>query len=120
MNVIFSSLQLAVEVFRNPDGSYSWSGQYKDAAIKCAVPSQDGKQCILLLDPDASERSAFENLLCIDQKGDLVWSAKPPTSPDVFLDVTSTPEGLLTRTWSGVKLLLDQHTGTELKRTFVK
>lgn len=120
MSVIFSSLHQGVVVSRNPDGSYSWSGQYNGADIKRAVPSDDGRQCVLLLDPDASKRSAFENLLCIDRKGTPVWTAKLPTSPDVFLDVTSNPEGLLAKTWSGLKVLLDQHTGVELKRIFVK
>jgi hypothetical protein len=104
----------------NPDGSYSWSGEYDGTAVKRALPIDEGKRCILLLDPDANKRPAFENLLCIDQKGTLVWTAKLPTSPDAFLDVTSTPEGLLAKTWSGVTLLLDVRTGTELKRIFVK
>jgi hypothetical protein len=120
MSVVFSSLHQGVVVSRNPDGSYSWSGQYNGAAIKSAVPIDDGKHCILLLDPDASKRSAYENLLCIDRKGSPVWTAKLPTSPDVFLEVTLTPEGLFAKTWSGLKVLLDQHTGAELKRIFVK
>jgi hypothetical protein len=73
-----------------------------------------------LLDPDASQRSAFENLLCIDRKGSPVWTAKLPTSPDVFLEIAPTSDGILARTWSGLKVLLDQHTGAELKRIFVK
>lgn len=120
MSVVFSSLHQGVVVSHNLDGSYSWSGQYDGATIKRAVPSDDGKHCVLLLDPDASKRSAFENLLCIDRKGSPVWTAKLPTSPDVFLDVASTPEGLLAKTWSGLNILLDQHTGAELKRIFVK
>jgi hypothetical protein len=69
MSVVFSALDQGVVVSRNPDGSYAWSGQYNGAAIKCAVPSDDGKHCVILLDPDASKRQAFENLLCFDRKG---------------------------------------------------
>jgi hypothetical protein len=119
MDVVFSSLQ-GVVVSRNPDGSHSWSGQFNGADIKHAAPSDDGTLCVLLLDPDASKHSVFENLLCIDQKGTPIWTAKLPTSPDAFLDFTSTPEGILSTTWSGLKILLDQNTGRELKRTFVK
>jgi len=120
MSVVFSSLHQGVVVSRNPDGSYSWLRQYNGAAIRRAVPSDDGKHRILLLDSDAIKRSAFENLLRIDRKGSPVWTAKLPTSPDVFLDVTSTPEDLLAKTWSGLNVLLDQHTGAETKRIFVK
>jgi hypothetical protein len=120
MSAVFSSLHRDVIMSHNPDGSYFWSGQYNGAAIKCAVPIDDGKHCIPLLDPDASKRSAFENLLCIDRMGVLFWTAKLPMSPDVFLNVTSNSEGLLANTSSGLKVLLDEHTGSESKRTFVK
>lgn len=119
MGVVFSSLPGLV-VSRNPNGSYSWSGQFNGADIKCVAPSDNGTHCVLLLDPDASKRSAFENLLCIDRNGAPVWIAKLPTSPDVFLNLISTSEGLVATTWSGLQILLDQHTGAELKRTFVK
>lgn len=120
MGIAFSSLDQGVVVSSNPDGSYSWSGQYNGAAIKRAVPIDAGNHCILLLDPDASKHSAFENLLCIDRKGTPIWTAKLPTSPDVFLEITPISEGLLAKTWSGLKVLLDQQTGAELKRIFVK
>ncbi len=88
--------------------------------IKQAIPLNNGNRCILLLDPDATKRPAFENLLCIDRKGTAVWVAKLPTSLDVFLDATITRDGLEAHTWSGMNVVLDQNTGAELKRTFVK
>jgi hypothetical protein len=120
MSVVFSSLDRGVVVLRHPDGSNSWSGEYNGASIKCAVPSDDGKHCVVLLDPDASKRQVFENFLCIDRKGAPVWIAKLPSIPDVFLRVTSTPQGLLANTFSGFQVLLDQNTGAELKSIFVK
>lgn len=119
-NVFFSSLHQSIVVSRSADGSCTWSGQYNGAVIKYAIPISDGKYCILLLDPDTCKRSAFENVLCIDRKGNPVWSAKLPTTPDVFLEITLTPDGLLAKTWSGLEVLLDQQSGTELKRIFVK
>jgi hypothetical protein len=84
------------------------------------VPLDGGDLRVLLLDPDASKHAAFENLLCIAKNGNLVWKAKLPTSPDAFLDVAVTSEGLQTSTWSGFTILLDSTTGAELKRTFAK
>ena len=120
MSVVFSAPHHDIVVSQNADASYTWSGQYNGIEIKRAVPIENGKLCILLLDPDASKRSTFENLLCIDRRGRPVWTATLPTSPDAFLDIASTPAGLLAKTWSGLTILLDQRAGTELRRTFVK
>ena len=122
MSIVFSSLQRIV-VSRNPDGSYSWGGQYGGVDIKHAIPSDDGRRCVLLLDRDwgsANKRSTFENLVCIDQNGATIWVAKLPMTSDDFVTVQLTPEGLRATTWSGWSLLLDQETGAELGRTFVK
>jgi hypothetical protein len=96
------------------------NSEYNGAAIKRAIPIEGGSRCILLLDPDASKRSVFEDLLCIDRSGRLVWMAGLPSNPDVFLEVALTSEGIVANTWSGLKILLDQRTGRELKRIFVK
>lgn len=120
MSIIFSSIQPRIVVSRNEDGSYSWLGQYNGMSIQQAIPIDEGAHCVLLLDPDASGRSAFKNLLCIDVKGWPIWSAELPASPDVFLDVSLNSEGLLAHTWSGMAIILDGNTGRELHRKFNK
>ena len=120
MSIVFSSSSHGIFVSQRFDGSKSWSGQYNGVAIKSAVPIDGGKRCILLLDPDANQRSAFENLLCIDQNGNAVWTAKLPTSADVFVTIDAKEEGVWANTWSGFRVLIDEHSGTELKRAFVK
>jgi hypothetical protein len=120
MRILFASLQDGIMVSQQADGSLSWSGQYNGIAVRSAVPIEDGKRCILLLDPDANRNPTFENLLCIDQMGNRVWTAKLPTSPDVFVTLDARAEGIWANTWSGFKVLLDRHSGLELKRAFVK
>ena len=51
------------------DGSYACSGSYEGASIKSVLPMDDGAYCVLLLDPDANEAQAFENLICINRAG---------------------------------------------------
>jgi hypothetical protein len=75
-------------------------------AIKFAVPIDGGKRCVLLLDPDANQRLAFDNLLCIDQQGKAIWTAKLPTSSDVFVYIDLMTEGIWANTWSGFKVLI--------------
>jgi hypothetical protein len=118
--VIFSSVQQSIVVSRQADGSYSWSGKYNGVAIQSAVPIDGGKCCVLLLDPDASPDPAFKNLLCIDQQGKSIWTATLPTSPDVFVRIEPVAEGIWANTWSGFKVLIDERTGVEIKRAFVK
>lgn len=119
MAIVFSSVQ-KITVSRNADGSYSCSGKYAGVDIKGALPSDDGKRCVLLLDPDAMQCPAFENLLCIDEFGQTIWVARLPESSGAFVSMGRGAEGLRATTWSGWKLILDPNTGAELKRTFVK
>jgi hypothetical protein len=120
MTVVFSSPHLGIVVRQQADMSYKWSGNYNGAVIKRAIPANEGTCCILLLDPDASRRSVFENLLSVDQKGNLVWTAKLPANPDAFLEISPVSQGISANTWSGFQLLLDRDTGAELRRIFTK
>jgi hypothetical protein len=119
MSVVFSTTQ-GIEVHLNDDGSHQCSSRYDGAVVRKAIPLADGKQCLLLLDPDMSDKPVFENLLCIDQSERLIWKAKLSSIPDVFVDVDLISEGVVANTWSGSRVVLDPHTGRELKRAFVK
>jgi outer membrane protein assembly factor BamB len=116
----FSLLDRSFVVSQRDDGMLFWSGTFNGMPIRRAIPLEDGNRCIILLDPDATKQPVFANLLCIDRTGTPVWTAKLPTNPDVFLEATLEPEGLLTHTWSGMNIVLDQNTGDELRRRFVK
>jgi hypothetical protein len=120
MGIVFSSAPSGITVFQNEDGSYSWLGQYNGMSIRTAIPMDEGACCVLLIDPDASDRSAFKNLLCINVNGQPTWIAELPTSPDVLLDVSLSSEGLIAHTWSGIQVLLDSNYGGELDRKFNK
>jgi hypothetical protein len=119
MKVVFSSSN-GVVVSQTADRYLECSGQHDGTAIKKAIPHKGDKRCILLLDPDSNKHPVFENLVCIDQIGAIVWKAGLSSNPDVFLDMEMTSAGVLASTWSGYKILLDPETGRTLKRTFVK
>jgi hypothetical protein len=120
MTILFTSPSQGITVSRQADGSYSWSGQYGGMSLKGAVPIDKGRRCILLIDPDASKSTVFENLLCIDQGGGLIWTAKLPSSPDVFISVSGGADGIRANTWSGFRVSLDENTGIEKRREFTK
>jgi outer membrane protein assembly factor BamB len=118
MNMSFTLNGLVVS--QRPDGTYSWSGSYEGVAVKTAIPLGNGTNWIVLLDPDASQSPTFENLLCVDLQGRLLWKAKLPTYPDAYLSVTVCSGSIWAGTWSGFKVKLDPNTGTEIERIFVK
>jgi hypothetical protein len=120
MSIVYSSPKHSIVVLRQADGSLLWSGRYYGMDIKAAVPTDDGKRCILLLDPDARQRSVFENLLCIDQEGSVIWTAKLPDRPDCFVAIDPREEGIWANSWSCFRVLIDKNSGAELERIFTK
>ena len=120
MSTVFSAPKQGIVVLQEADGSLSWSGQYNGVSVHTAIPIDGAHRCILLLDPDVNQCSAFENLLCIDEEGHTLWVAKLPSRPDVFVRIVKAEEGIWTNTWSGYRVLIDQRSGDTLKATFVK
>jgi hypothetical protein len=106
-------------VFRAEDGAISWRGNYEGMKVVAASPI-DGARCIILLDTAASKQEVFENLLCVERSGKVVWKAELPDQPDAFVKFEMTAEGLRAWTWSGGMLRLDPATGKILERQFVK
>lgn len=116
----FTSKRLGIVVSRDSAGSISWSGNFEGRALRAVAPLEGGAQCVLLLDPDSSKQPVFENLLCINKEGDVVWTAKLPDSPDAFVRISLEGKMILANSWSGFLLKLDAHTGKEIERVFVK
>ncbi len=100
MAVEFSCPQGLV-VRQAENGVLSWSGLYDGMPVKLAIPLDDGRRCVLLLDPGANRKLVFENLFCLDSEGRQLWVAKLPSLPDVFLAVEMTNEGIRASTYGG-------------------
>lgn len=120
MGLDFSSPRHGIVVTQNMDGSYSWTGSYGGTPIIGAIPSEKGQNCVVLLDPGAGDRLVFENLLCIDCDGTIIWAAKLPSMPDCFVGMDRKPNGILANTFSGFLILMDSETGAELESKYVK
>ena len=48
----------------------------------------------------ASKQEVFDNLLCVERNGGVVWKAELPDQPDAFVKFEMTPAGLRAWTWS--------------------
>jgi len=106
-------------VFRAEDGAISWNGSYQGMKVVAALP-MDAARCLVLLDMAASKQEVFENLICVERTGNVVWKAELPDQPDAFVKFELTADGLRAWTWSAWMLRLDPATGKAIERQFVK
>jgi hypothetical protein len=117
---IFRVPELQFEAVRKPDGSTTWSDNYRGAKVRTALPLHGGSRCIILLDPDTSEKAAFKNLFCAEQNGRLAWTAELPQTHDAFVDIEMRSDGLHAQSWSGFDVTLNPETGQIIRQEFVK
>lgn len=116
---VFSIPNREFAVFRAEDGAISWNGSYRGMKVTAALPINAAK-CLILLDRMASKQEVFENLLCVERGGNVVWKAELPDQPDSFVEFEMTADGLRAWTWSCWMLKLDLGTGKIIEREFVK
>jgi hypothetical protein len=102
-----------------PD-SEAFRGSYKGAPVKCALVVNHGDNCIILLDPDSSEKPRFENLFCLARDGDIVWTASLPETRDTFVELRFRGEQVVANSWSAFLLTIDPSTGSVLNCEFTK
>jgi len=88
--------------------------------VNGALPIDNGSECVILLDPDASKEQTFDNLLRVGRDGNVVWKAELPQDHDAYVSFHRTPEGLVANSWSGYRVRLDLATGKIIEKQFVK
>jgi outer membrane protein assembly factor BamB len=119
MGVVFSVQAKLFAVFRDADGSVTWS-DYDGNKVMAAFPLEGGSRCVVLLHPDASEKARFENLFCVDHDGKIVWTAELPETHDRDMDARMESGGLHAGTWSSHNMTLDPADGRVIRSNLVK
>jgi hypothetical protein len=119
MEVLFAIKSRLFAVFRDADGSITWS-DYDGQKVKAAFPSSDGMRCNILLDPDATRKPRFENLFCVDRDGKTVWIATLPLTDDTFVGAEMGPDGLRAWSWSCYRIIFDPADGRIIEQVFTK
>jgi hypothetical protein len=84
------------------------------------LPLLSGDRCLVLLDPGFSKAPTFENLLCVEPLGRVVWRAELPKPHDAFADVLLVGTHIEARTWNGYRVEIDPATGTSREIGFSK
>ena len=116
---IFSIPSLQFRVLRTEDGGVEWQGTYDGMKVVAVALLEDDKKCLILLDLAATRKSRFENLICIDAIGQVLWKGQLPQSADAFVSIQIS-DGLYANSWSGYRVRLDPATGVILEQQFVK
>jgi hypothetical protein len=102
---------------------YIRSEEYMEhAPVLQSVDLPNGSGRLVLFDWSANKQQRFENLVCLDASGALVWRATLPqnTAPDTFTSVKLDGDVVRAYAWSGYSLTLDRMTGKTLRCVFTK
>src|SRR5262245_48188815 len=101
--IAFSSIEhgFGIAIVSDEVDGHVVAGQYDGVLIRAAVPLNEGDNCVLLLDPNGTEKYKSENLLCVARSGQMIWRAHLEDKLDAFSHVRIGPEGVWANTWSG-------------------
>ena len=88
--------------------------------MRAALPLAGGARCVILLDPNASEKAAFKNLFCAERDGTIAWTAELPETHDRFMDIQMGKDGLHAHSWSSFNVTLNATTGQAIRYEFTK
>lgn len=82
-----------------------------------------GNHALLLLEPQ-KRWGTFQNLVKIDDRGEVVWRAEASgaaSQPNEYTSITIGDDGaILASTWGGIRVALDWNTGAIVSEKFVK
>lgn len=116
-----SNRQLLVTDTRT--GRTRWYGAPLGAPVEAVEAISDVDRAVVLLDYMArATPGAFQNLLCVDCDGSIVWRARLPTSlgDDAYVSFELVGDRLTANTWSCHRVSLDVQTGEIRDSTFTK
>jgi hypothetical protein len=106
----------------DPTGRVHWHGMPLGWPVEEVAPLLDGARAVVLLDYMAAPTMPFENLVCVDCDGQVVWRARLPTTSgaDAYVSFELIGDRLVANTWSGHQVILDPVTGEVQDARFTK
>lgn len=100
-----------------PSGNIVRIGSFEVPVLQI-LPLANG--CLVLLDPSATKKPTFENLLMVGADGAVRSRAQLPDSHDAFVRVVERDSGVEAQTWNGQLVEIDLATGRTGNARFVK
>jgi hypothetical protein len=91
-----------------------------EVAVSKMLPLRKDNACLVLLDPAATKKPNFENLLKVRQDGAVEWKAELPDSHDAFVSMHDCGDHVEANTWNGYHVEIDLNSGRTRNVRFVK
>ncbi|NKN36779.1 hypothetical protein HFC70_10470 [Agrobacterium sp. a22-2] len=85
-----------------------------------SISLDGGRKRLILFDPDEVLDGRYENLVCVDSAGAVVWRAELPGAPDVFLSLYVEHGEIHAHTWSGYEVVINPENGRIMRADFTK
>lgn len=118
----FSVINRQLLIVDSPTGQVIWHGEPLGFPVEEAVAIPGSSRAAVLLDYMSGPAGPFENLICVDCDGQLVWRAQLPSASSAEAYVSFEMEGteLFASTWSSHRVTLDPMTGRIRDSKFTK
>jgi outer membrane protein assembly factor BamB len=103
-------------------GQVIWHGEPLGFPVEEVVPVPGADRAVVLLDYMGGKTGPFENLICVDCEGHVVWRAQLPSasSTEAYVSFEVRDDKLLAHTWSGHRVTLDLANGAVRDAKFTK
>ena len=104
-------------------GALAWQGRPNGCPVVKTQSLPDSDDAIVLLDYSSGDpRRDFRNILRCRPDGSVAWQAElpDPSSGDAYVDMAVSSGGVIARSWSGYRVLLDRATGSIQQSVFTK
>lgn len=104
-----------------PSGGADGPSQVEGVPVKTSFVLPGTSDHVVLLDYMGGPKN-FRNVLRIATSGEVVWRAELPdrSGPEAYVDLELSSDGLVARSWSGHRVVMDVNSGRIARSEFVK
>lgn len=117
----FSTVERPLVIVDSRSGQVLWHGAPLGCPVETVEYIPDSDRAVVLLDYMCGRPTGpYQNLICVDCKGEVVWCAQLPTNTDAYVSFDLRGDELLANSWSGYRVHVDIATGQLLESKFTK
>ena len=119
---VFSIVDRNLLIVDASSGHQRWRGMPFGVPVSDARTLPGRTRAVVLLDYMARPTGRFENLVCVDCDGQVMWRALLPTddSNEAYVSFDLDDDQLRANAWSGNRVEIDALTGDLLRSWFTK
>jgi outer membrane protein assembly factor BamB len=103
-------------------GEIRWQGELLGAPVSDVKAIPGTERAVVLLDYISRSSGPFQNLACVDEDGQVVWTASLPSASntDAYVSFELGRETIFANSWSGYQVQIDLLSGSIRDKSFTK